>query len=203
MKKFNLILNIVSVVAVIALFVLYFTDKSCADKASTSSKESVSAQAGDIVFIDLDSLVNQYDMYNDLRSELEGKLGAIENDLNKKGRSLENDIKSFQEKMNKGLLTRSQAETMGNDLAMREQELRALTQQKQMEMQEEEAVMYNRVMDAINTYVDAYQAQMGYSLVLSTSLATNTVLSADHGLNITYAVVEGLNAEYVKNRNRK
>lgn len=199
MKQFNLILNIVLTVAVVALFVLHFTGKSCTHTSEAAS-ESVTAQAGEIVFIDLDSLVSQYDMYNDLRSELQGKLDAIENDLNKKGRALENDIKSFQEKMNKGLLTRSQAETMGNELAMREQELMAYTQQKQQEMQEEEAVMVNRVMDAINTYVKAYRAEKGYAMVLSTSLTTNTVLSGDNGLNITSAVVKGLNAEYVKIR---
>ncbi len=203
MKKFNLILEIVLTVAVIALFALHFTGRSCSADISEATAESVTAQAGDIVYIDLDSLVNQYDMYNDLRTELQGKLGAVENDINKKGRALENDIKSFQEKMNKGLLTRSQAETMGNELAMREQELMAYTQQKQQEMQEEEAVMVNRVMDAINTYVKAYRAEKGYAMVLSTSMTTNAVLAGDQGLNITYAVVEGLNAEYVKNRNNR
>ncbi len=202
MNKINLIINIVLLVAVGALFIIVFTGKK-PSAVSDATAETVTAKAGDIVYIDLDSLVAQYDMYNDLRTELQGKLSAVENDLNKKGRALENDIKSFQEKMNKGLLTRSQAETMGNELAAREQELRVLTQQKQYEMQEEEAVMVNRVMDAINTYVDAYQIEMGYSMVLTTSITTNTVLAADQGLNITYAVVEGLNAEYVKNRNRK
>ncbi len=202
MNKINLIINVVLLVAISALFIIEFTDRKPAS-VSEATAESVTATAGDIVYIDLDSLVAQYDMYNDLRSELEGKLSAIENDLNKKGRALENDIKSFQEKMSKGLLTRSQAETMGNELAGREQELRVLTQQKQYEMQEEEAVMVNRVMDAINTYLDAYQVEMGYSMILTTSITTNTVLAADQGLNITYAVVEGLNAEYVKNRNKR
>ncbi len=202
MKNFNLILNIILLAAVAALFILHFSNKGAA-KTSEPTAQTVAAQSGDIVYIDLDSLVAQYDMYNDLRTELEGKLSTIESDLNKKGRALENDIKSFQEKMNKGLLTRSQAETMGNELAAREQELRVLTQQKQYEMQEEEAVMINRVMDAINTYVDAYQIEKGYSMVLTTSMTTNTVLAADQSLNITFAVVEGLNAEYVKNRNKK
>ena len=205
MKKVNLILNIVLVLAVAALYVLHFTGNSKTDKTEhTASAEDsrITAGSGDIVYINLDTLVNQYDMYNDLRTELESKVSAIENDLNKKGRALENDMKSFQEKMQKGLLTRSQMETMQNDLMARDQELRNLSQQKQMELAEEESVMYNRVMDAIRTYVDNYNKDKQFSLILTTTAATNSIISGDQGLNITTEVINGLNQEYIRNRNK-
>ena len=156
----------------------------------------------DIVYINLDTLVNQYDMYNDLRTELESKVSAIDNDLNKKGRALENDVKSFEDKMQKGLLTYSQAESMRNDLMTRDQELRNLTQQKQMELANEESVMYNRVMDAIKTYVDNYNKEKQYSLILTTTAATNSVINGEQGRNITSEIINGLNQEYIKNRNK-
>ena len=202
MKKVNLIVNIVLVLAVAALFVLHFTDNGKASQTTAAGSESVTATKGDIVYINLDTLVNQYDMYNDLRSELQGKLNAIENDINKQGRALENDIKSFQEKMQKGLLTRSQAESMNNDLAQRDQDLRNLTQQKQMEMAEEESVMLNKVMDAITTYVAEYNKQKQYSLILTTTTATTTVINGNSGLDITQEILNGLNAEYIENRNK-
>lgn len=202
MKKANLILNIVLILAVAALFVLHFTGAGKPAHSAAPGSESVTASKGDIVYINLDTLVNQYDMYNDLRSELQGKLTAIENDINKQGRALENDIKSFQEKMQKGLLTRSQAESMNNDLAQRDQDLRNLTQQKQMEMAEEENVMYNKVMDAITSYIEAYNKDKQYALILTTTAATTTVINGDSGLNITDEIISGLNAEYIKNRNK-
>ena len=202
MKKANLIINIVLIIAVAALFVLHFTGAGTSAQGPAAGSESVTAVKGDIVYINLDTLVNQYDMYNDLRSELQGKLTAIENDINKQGRALENDIKSFQEKMQKGLLTRSQTESMNNDLAQRDQDLRNLTQQKQMEMAEEESVMLNKVMDAITTYVTEYNKQKQYSLILTTTAATTTVINGDTGLNITQEILNGLNAEYIRNRNK-
>ena len=165
MKKANLIINIVLIIAVAALFVLHFTGNGKVSQAPVSGNGSMTASRGDIVYINLDTLVNQYDMYNDLRSELQGKFSAIENDLNKQGRALQNDIQSFQEKMQKGLLTRSQAESMNNDLAQRDQDLRNLTIQKQTEIQEEESVMYNKVMDAITTYVTKYNQDRQYALL--------------------------------------
>ena len=202
MKKVNLILNIVLVLAVAALFVLHFTGNRNTESTASAEDSRITAGSGDIVYINLDTLVNQYDMYNDLRTELEGKVSAIENDLNKKGRALENDMKSFQEKMQKGLLTRSQMETMQNDLMARDQELRNLSQQKQMELAEEESVMYNRVMDAIKTYVDNYNKEKQYSLILTTTVTTNSVISGDQGRNITGEILNGLNQEYIRNRNK-
>ena len=202
MKKVNLILNIVLVLAVAALYVLHFTGNSKTENTASTEDSRITAGSGDIVYINLDTLVNQYDMYNDLRTELESKVSAIDNDLNKKGRALENDVKSFEDKMQKGLLTYSQAESMRNDLMTRDQELRNLTQQKQMELANEESVMYNRVMDAIKTYVDNYNKEKQYSLILTTTAATNSVINGEQGRNITNEIINGLNQEYIKNRNK-
>lgn len=202
MKKANLFINIVLIIAVAALFVLHFTGSGKASQTTSAGEGSTAESSGDIVYINLDTLVNQYDMYNDLRSELQGKFSAIENDLNKQGRALQNDIQSFQEKMQKGLLTRSQAESMNNDLAQRDQDLRNLTLQKQTEIQEEETVMYNKVMDAITSFVANYNKDRHYSLILTTTAATTTVLDGDSSLDITQEILDGLNAEYIKNRNK-
>lgn len=203
MKKFTIISNIVLLAATAVLYVLFFTLKPNVKPSEADSESQITAEKGDIVFIQLDSLVNQYDMYNDLKSELEGKVSAIENDLNKKGRALENDIKSFEEKMNKGLLTRSQAEAMNNDLMKRQQEIQGLSQQKGNEMAEEERVMINKVMDAIATYIREYNREHRYSLILTTSAATNTVITGDRGLNITEEILNGINAQYITTRNKK
>ena len=202
MKKTNLIISVVLTAAVAVLYILYFTGTGTQKSTPAPESGAVTAASGDIVYINMDTLINQYDMYNVLRTELQGKFNAIENDLNKQGRALDNDIQSFQEKLQKGLLTRSQAESMQNELGLRTQEMQNLVQQKQMEMQEEEAVMINRVMDAITTYVAEYNKDRQYSLILTTTAATSTVINAADGLDITHEIVDGLNAEYIRNRNR-
>lgn len=204
MKKVSLVLNVVLVIAVAALFVLFFTYNPNAPKGSDDTELSAeSAQKGDVVYIQIDTLINQYDMFNDLRSELTGKATVIQNDLNKKSRAFENDVKDFEDKLNKGLLTRSQAETQQTSLQNRQQELQNYSQQKQMEMQEEENVMFNKVMDAIRTYVNKYNKSHQYSLIITTSASTNTILEGNPGLDITMDVLTGLNEEYIKTRNTK
>ncbi len=202
MKNASIITNVVLAAAVIVLFILHFTSKPANDGPGFVSDGNVAA-AGDIVFIKIDSLVNQYDMFNDLKSELESKAQTIQNDLTRRSRTFENDVKDFQQKVQKGLITRSQAESQQQQLAMREQELQNYAQQKQMEMQEEEQVLYRRVFDALDTYLKKMNQETNYAMIISTSGSTNTILLGDNALDITKMVVAGLNDEYVKTKSRR
>ena len=181
---------------------------SCAANGNTNGAQQANAAGetpaaqGSIVYVQLDSLVNQYDMYNDLKSELESKVQAVQEDLTKKGRSFESAVKDFEAKIAKGLLTRSQAEEQQQRLVEREQNLQGLSQQKQMELAEEEAVMMRRVMDAIQTYITKYNQDKGYALILTTSAASNTVICGNANLDITMDVLKGMNEEYIKSKNK-
>lgn len=201
MKNASTITNIILSIAVIVLFILHFTSKP-GTKGTSEASESEFAAAGDIVFIQIDSLINQYDMFNDLRSEFESKAQTIQSDLNKRSRTFENDVKDFQQKVQKGLITRSQAEAQQQTLAQREQELQGYAQQKQSEMSEEEAVLYRKVFDSLSSYLKILNEQKRYSLIISTTGATNTILDGDPSLNITKMVVDGMNQEYIKTKSK-
>lgn len=193
-------LTILAVILSAAMFLTSCNTANTTAPAAQAAPSGEIAPAGSIVYIQMDSLVNQYDMFNDLRSEFETKVEAIQDDLRKKGNALEKSVNDFQNKMQKGLLTRSQAETQQQALMEREQNLRNLTQQKQLEMQEEEAVMLRNVMDAIQTYLNAYNTTHNYALILTTTAATNTIIVGNPSLDITNDVVKGLNAEYIKSK---
>ena len=93
-----------SVLAVLFAAAMFFT--SCnTNTAAPAAQQAVQAgelaPAGSIVYIQMDSLVNQYDMFNDLKSEIEAKVQAIDDDLRKKGNALEKSVQDFQNKLNK------------------------------------------------------------------------------------------------------
>ncbi len=191
-----------SILAVLISAVMFVSSCNSAQTTQTvqTAPAGETAPAGSIVYIQMDSLVNGYDMFNDLKSEFESKVEAIQDDLRKKGNAFEKSATDFQNKLNKGLLTRSQAETQQQALMQKEQDLRNLTQQKQMEMQEEEAVMLRRVMDAIQTYLNSYNQTHNYALILTTSAASSTVIVGNPSLDITNDVLKGLNEEYIQSK---
>lgn len=201
MKKASIITNVILGAAVIVLFILHFTSKPSASNIAEMPAGDTSLSGG-IVYIQIDSLINQYDMFNDLRSEFESKAQTIQSDLNKRGRTLENDVKDFQTKVQKGLITRSQAEAQQQQLAMRDQELQGYIRQKQEEMSEEEQVLYRRVFDALQSYINIMNQEKKYSLILSTNGSSNTVLQGDKALDITSTVVAAMNDEYIKQKSK-
>ena len=206
MKNTSLIISAILSVAVVVLFILHFTSKSATADSATSnhfSDSGVAAERGDIVYIHLDSLVQNLDMFHDLSSELESKAQIISEDIAKKGRALENDAKDLDTKIQKGLITRSIAEAQGQVLATREQELNVYIQQKRNELAEEEAVLYRRVLDTLKTFLEKMNQEAGYSMIINTSGSTNTILLGEAKFDITSVVTKGMNEEYIKTKNKK
>ena len=144
----------------------------------------------------------EYDMANDLRSVVETKVQNIQAEINRRGKKLETDVKSFQEKIDKGLMTRSVAEVQSQKLQQQEAEFNNYAAQKQQEIQEEQLVMMNQLGDAIKTYLDNFNAEKQYAMIL-TNQGGAPVITADANLDITDLVLAGLNEEYVKNKNKK
>ena len=139
-------------------------------------------------------------MYNDLMTAFQTKVQGIQDDLAKRGRRLESDAKAFENQYQKGLLTRSAAEEQSNKLAQRQQNLQNDAAKKDQEIQEEQAVLNNKVYYAVKDFIEKYNEEHQFALILTTSAATNTVLNVNPGLDITADVLKGLNEEYIKNR---
>jgi len=131
----------------------------------------------------------------------QSKLQASQDDLQKKSRKLETDMKSFENQINKGLLTRSSAEQQQSTLLQRQESLQNEANQKQLEFQEEEYVINNQILDAIQTYLKDYNAKHEYALIFTTSASTNVIIEGNKGLDITADVLSGLNNEYIQTRN--
>ena len=111
MKNVSLIISIVALAAATVFGVLSLSKGGKnVEAAAEEAASDVVASKGDIVYIDLDRILMEYDMANDLRSVVETKVQNIEAEVTRRGKKLENDVKEFQDKMNKGLMTRSAAE---------------------------------------------------------------------------------------------
>ena len=201
MKHAPLILSIVSLVVAVTLGVLALTlNPKQAETAQTESPATLTE--GVIAYVQLDKIIEQYDMANDLRAVVETKVGNIQAEINRRGKKLENDVTAYQDKVNKGLMTRSVAEAQYAKLQQQEQDFNNYANKKQTEINEEQMVMMNQISDAIKTYIDAYNAEKQYAMILCNQAGV-PVLTGDLSLDITQEVLDGLNAEYVKSKNSK
>ena len=114
-NNLSIILSAVALIVAVVFGILYMSsDKSAGSSVPTDSSDSTAVAAeGAIVYIDLDRIFQEYDMANDLRSVVETKVQNIQAEVNRRGKKLESDYNDFQDKINKGLMTRSVAEVQG------------------------------------------------------------------------------------------
>lgn len=204
MKKTSLVVNIVLAIAVIALYVLYFTGTP---KTTTTQGEDQAASeqfVGEnaIAWVNMDSLLNRYDMYFDIQAELESKGRKMETDMTTRTRAFEKQMMDFQDKVQKGLVTRSTAQQMQQDLAAKEQELYQYRDELRMQFSEEEQVMLRRIQHSITDYLKKYNKEKGYQVILSGTFG-GPVLYGSPAIEITQEVLVGLNEDYNKNKTSK
>ena len=200
MKKTPLILSIIALAGVIALAIATIVAHPGKSKAVAGTEAS--PEVGTIVYFNLDRVLAEYDMANDLRSVVETKVESINQEVTRRGNKLDSDAKAFQDKMDKGLLTRSVAEAQYQKLQEQQADFQNYAAQKQQEIAEEESVMMNQLADAIKTFVDAYNAEKQYAMILTTQgdILPAPIVTADEALDITDDILDGLNAEYVKSK---
>lgn len=201
MKKAILFISTVAAICAIALITPACTNNN---GSTTKAAADSTIAPGSIVYFDLDRVLEEYDMANDLRSVVETKVNSINQEVTRRGNKLERDIKAFQDKINKGLLTQSVAEAQSQKLQEQQNEFQNYANQKQNEILEEQNVMMNQLADAIKTFMDSYNAEKGYAMIISTQggILPAPVVTADPALDITDDVLAGLNAEYVQNKDK-
>jgi outer membrane protein len=160
------------------------------------------AVAGSIVFFNMDQVMEGYDMANDLNSVFETKTSGIQAEIDRRGKKLEKDATDFQNKVDKGLLTTSVAQAQYQKLQQQQQEYQEYVVRKQQEMAEEQQVMMNQIANAIAEYIQEYNAEHQYALILTTAgaILSTPVVAGDAKLDITEDLLAGLNAAYIKTK---
>ena len=201
-KKLPLILSIVALAGVIALAIVQFTKGGAAKPAPV--KTEATAQQGAIVYFDMDRVLADYDMANDLRSVFETKANSINQEVQRRVNKFQKDYNAFQDKINKGLMTQATAQVQGQKLQEQQASVEQYANQKQQEILEEQQVMLNQISDAIKSFVDDYNLTMGYAMILVTQgdILPAPVVTGSAELDITDALIEGLNAAYVKEKGK-
>ena len=200
----RILTGIIAIAGAAALLSTSLTSCNNAGDQSAKAAADSTVTAGAIVYFNLDRVIDEYDMANDLRSVAETKINSINQEVNRRGSKLEKDIKTFQDKINKGLMTQSVAEVQSRKLQEQQASFQQYAAQKQQEIAEEQQVMMNQIFDAIKTFVDQYNQEMGYAMILVTQgdILPAPVVSGDASRDITDALIEGLNAAYVQQKGK-
>ena len=197
MKKTSLIINVILIVAVAALYVLFFshpgsTGKNMKKSAGIDTSQLVTPK---IVYVNIDTLLANYDMFTDFQNKLSDKQKASEDKLNTRGQKWQNKVTEYQNNLKRGLVTRSEAQKIEQQLSQEQQEIMKMKNDLSSKLMEEQQVSYRKVLFSVVDYLNEYSKLHHYQYVLSTTLGGN-LLYGDKNLDITRDVVDGLNLKY-------
>ena len=204
MKRIILVANFL-----LALTVVSFLS-SCKSKSNENKTQASSENASNTTlssqfsaaWINIDTLLNNYDMYFDMKRELEESGKKLEATLNGKSRDFEKQAADFQDKVQKGLVTRSQAQQMQNDLAGKEQELYKLRDDLRNQLAEEQEVKLRQIHQSITDYLAIYNKDKGYHMILSSTFG-GPLLYGHPAIDITREVIKGINEKYIADKKKQ
>ena len=194
MKKLSVALFAVLFLAVAVLYFLQFKSNNKSGKVSTKGNISEMPKLG-IVYVNIDSVIFNFNMYSDRRNELMAKQKNAEAELNSKGTQYEKGVKDYQDKVNKGLVTRATAAQIEQGLVQQQQELVTLRDKLQSNLVEEEQVMNRQILEYITRFIEENKSQYDYQFILGKSFG-GPVLYSNNSLEITQQLLTALNKKY-------
>ncbi len=179
------------------LFMISCNPGTNAGENQTSSKAvGVSSEVLPIAYIDTDSLLRAYEYAVHLQEELLKKEEKSRTDFNEQAKKLQSQMAEFQRKLqNNGFLSRDRAEQEQRRLMQKEQELQSLNSKLSNELMAEQEQLNRQLRDTLTSFLEEYNEDGKYQLILSNTLGDNVLYSAD-GVNITKDIIEALNGRY-------
>jgi len=198
MKNFSLILNIVLFVAVILLYIDRFANnKNKANNKTETETTTNSDDVSQIVYVNLDTLLDSYGLYNDLMLDYYSKKDMLESQLKTKYASLERKSAELQQQFDSKLITTAKAQEKQQELGMEQQQIAVWQQEQSLALSEDEANINQRVYDSIQSVIKEYNLNKGHKLILSNSYG-GVLLYGNKNLDITSTISDDLNKNYTK-----
>lgn len=197
MKNINYIINGVLAVAVVILFILHFTGKKeSADTKPTLASEGDSSSPLPVAYVNMDSLLQNYNYYKDLNEIIVRKEENARASVNQQGSLLQSEIQDFERKVNNNaFLTRERAEQEQQRLVKKRQELEALDNRLTQELMAEQQKLIEQLRDSLSAQLKIFNREKNYQIIFS-NISNDNILLADDVFDITNELVIYLNKSY-------
>ena len=148
-----------------------------------------------IAYVEVDSLMTQYDFAKDYSVTLQKKSNNARNTLTTKGNALQAAVNNFQQKLNNnGFTSREQAASQQAAIERQQRDLQELQARLENELASETAKFNETLRDSLQSFLKAYNKDKQYSLILTKQ--GDNILLADKRYDITQDVINGLNKRY-------
>ena len=169
------------------------------DENPASSASSEAQTELRIAYVEVDSIMTQFEYAKEKSKELEKKSLNARNTLTQKGNQFQAAANNFQQKLqNNGFTSREQAESAQAALQRQQNDLAALQARLENELANEQQKFLQSLQDSLNNFLEVYNKEKKYDMIINKS----AILYAGKKFDITQDVINGLNKRYKKTSNK-
>ncbi len=192
--------------AVLALTTLTFSN--CKKKAdapaaapivvtdSTAAAQPAMMAASKVVFVNIDSLKEQYKYFKQQQASFEQRERSLVAELDKKAQKFQEEYAALNEEAQKGTVPPAQLQQKGQALQAQQQSIVAERDRKTKGLMEETQKFNENLQKKLNDVLKGLQKEKGFDYAVSHSKAGGSpFLYVNEALDITREVVTILNAE--------
>jgi outer membrane protein len=163
------------------------------DQVSTTASGNI----GDlkVVYVNTDSLWEQYEFVNNTLKGLEREQKRLQSAYESKMKKFEKDYTDYMQKGKANLLTLKQQKDYETSLEKQQTDIKMLEDEVTNKLIIKKQELNQQINDTILAFLIRYREQKGYDLILQHSYL-NGVLTATPDIDVTDEVVSKLNQEY-------
>ena len=200
MKSYtNYIVSGVLAVAVIVLFILQFNSKS---NPKEESGKNLSVLLNDssislpIAYVNVDSLLVNYNFAKDLNESLLRKEESTRATLNQRENQINSAAQEFERKLrNNAFLSQERAQQEQERIMKMNQEYQQLAERLSQEFLLEQQKLNLQMEDTIKVRIEEFNKTRNYEIIFS-NISTSTLLYSKDKYDVTDEVVQFLNNKY-------
>jgi len=186
-------------VAIIILYILHFTSKSPENGAAGNDLYGLlndSSITLPIAYVNVDSLLINYNFAKDLNESLLRKEESTRATLNQRQNEINSAAQEFDRKLrNNAFLSQDRARQEQERILQMNQEYQQLADRLSQDFMLEQQKLNIQMEDTIKARLKEFNANKKYEIIFS-NRTTSTILYADDKYDITNEVVEFLNRKY-------
>jgi len=204
MKNIPYVINGILAIAIIILFVLFFSNKNNDTRENPSVKfENDSTVTLPIAYVNIDSVLINYQYAKEASDLLMKKTETSRASINQKQKQIENEYREFQRKLqNNSFLSQERAEQEQVRIQKLASDLEQTASRLDNELTLEQMKVNNQLADSVRLCVKEYNKTANLHIIFSNSGLDN-ILYAQPKYDITNKIITLLNSRHVEGTKSK
>jgi outer membrane protein len=197
--QIHLIIELILLIGLTVLFILFFTTRKTTEHIPALALQKTAGKSVKVVFINIDSLNNQYLFVKKLKTDLETTGKRLESEILSEQAAFEKEATNFQKQAAANAIPEDKAKVMYDALMQKQQALTDKKERYTQQVAEKEQAMHLTLLDTVTNFLKRYNRNYNFDYILGYANA-GQILLASETLDITDDVVKELNKEYTEKR---